>query len=609
MARSTRFTLRLNTWGVLAVLLVCSGLRPTAGAEKLEPGPRDGWTAKAVAKLLDGSHLSRHPLDDQISERCLNLFLETLDPWKMYLEQSDVDAFMLQKNDLDDQVRRGDTRFAYTVFHTLLERADQRVKLAEELLGIRHDFGLDEKVLIDPDLTRYARSKEEAREKWRKRVKLDLLSLKADGIEGEKAVQKLSRRYRSRLQRLHQTNNDDLLEIFLTALATAFDPHSGYMSPTSAEDFMIDMAKKLEGIGAALGWVDGEIVVTRIVPGGAADKEGRLKVDDRIVGVGQGPDGEIEDVVGAKDTEVVRKIRGEPGTVVRLEVTSPDRPERRTIEITRARVELKDSEAQCEIFEENRKAGGPTYKIGVVYLPSFYRDVEAARQGLPDYNSATRDVRRILQRFSRERADAAILDLRHNGGGYLQEAVSLTGLFIDEGPVVQVKTPDGQVQPYHDRDKGVAWNGPLVVLVSRSSASASEILAAAVQDYRRGLVVGDRATHGKGTVQDLVDLSERPFFQSPTAPRYGTLRITVRQFYRPTGDSTQNQGVLADVELPSLAAHLTTAEADLDYCMPFDRVDPLEFKRLDDVDSAIFDRLKQRSSQRCRNSQAFQEIL
>ncbi len=537
-------------------------------------------------------------------------FLKMLDPMKVYFYQSDVDAFMLRQNDLDDLVRRGDISFAYTVFQTFLKRIDERVKLVDEFLAMKHDFTANETMIIDRDAAKYARNEAEARQKWRKRIKYDLLVLKADKdkIEGQKAIDKLSRRYHSFARRMHQTDGQELLEMFLSSMTTAFDPHTSYMSSSTLENFEIAMRLELEGIGAALQSEDGYTKVHKIIPGGAADKDGQLKVGDKVVGVGQGTDGEIVDVVDMKLSEVVKLIRGKRGTVVRLQLVSVDSPQRRIINITRAKIELKDSEARFEIFTEGRKSDGQPYKIGVIDLPSFYMDMAGARRGLPNFKSTTRDVRKILEKFNDEGVDAVILDLRRNGGGSLTESINLTGLFIDKGPVVQVKDAEGRIQPYHDLDAGMAWSGPLVVLTSKFSASASEILAGAIQDYHRGLIVGDRATHGKGTVQSLLDLGQQ-LFRIPNAPRLGALKITMQQFYRPNGDSTQNRGVLVDVELPSLTTQLDIGEADLDYPVAFDQVGPLEFGKLAYVNKPICDRLRSLSSQRCRDSEDFQKVL
>jgi carboxyl-terminal processing protease len=594
---------------VLATSIVASGLLAVGvWADPVAPSDSDRQVALAVTSLLRRDHLLRHPLDDEISRRCLDSFLEHLDPMKVYFYQSDVDSFRRKQDELDDLARRGDVSFAYTVFNTFLRRVDERVKLVDHFLSVPHDFTVDEELVIDRDAAEYARNEAEAREKWRKRIKYDLLVLKADDIEGEEATEKLSRRYHSFAKRMHQTNGEELLEMYLSSLTSSFDPHTTYMSPSTLENFEIAMKLELEGIGAALRSTDGYTVVHKIIPGGAADKDGRLQVKDKIVGVGQGTDGEMVDVVDMKLSEVVKLIRGKRGTVVRLQVISVDSPDRKVIDITRDRIELKDSEAHGEVFEKGQKPDGSPYKLGVIELPSFYMDMAGARRGLPDFKSTTRDVRRILDGFDEQGVDAVILDLRRNGGGSLTEAINLTGLFIDQGPVVQVKDADGRIQPYHDLESGVAWSGPLVVLVSKFSASASEILAGAIQDYRRGLVVGDHATHGKGTVQSLMDLGQQ-LFRIPNAPKLGALKITMQQFYRPSGASTQNRGVVADVELPSLTTHLDVSESDLDYPVAFDEVEPLEFEKLGYVNEAICDRLQTLSEKRIEESEDFQKTL
>jgi carboxyl-terminal processing protease len=638
MTRSRLGAMRLR-W--CAAGLVFAALVATAVADPVAPTASDRQVTLAITSLLRREHLSRHAVDDEISERCLKGFLKALDPMKVYFYQSDADEFDKQRHELDDMAKRGDVSFAYTVFKTFLKRIDERVKLVDEFLKTDQDFAVDEEMPIDRDTAQYAKTEAEAREKWRKRIKYDLLVLKADKTVGQEARDKLARRYHSFAKRMHQTDNEELLEMYLTSLTTAFDPHTSYMAPRTLENFEIIMKLELEGIGASLQSDDGYTKVHKIIPGGAAAKDGRLKVGDRIVGVGQGKEGEIVDVVDMKLSDVVALIRGKQGTIVRLQVTPVDKPDRKIIEITRAKIELKDSEAQAEILrqwfvklvdgkpvaiwaptaEEALKSaaergyktagepveGQPPYKVGVINLPSFYMDMAGAKQGLPDFRSTTRDVKQILDNFNKKGVDAVVLDLRGNGGGSLTEAINLTGLFIEDGPVVQVKDADGRVQPYLDLDPEIAWKGPLVVLISKFSASASEILAGAIQDYHRGLIVGDRTTHGKGTVQSLLDLGQQ-LFRVPNSPKLGALKITMQQFYRPCGDSTQNRGVVSDILLPALTTHLDVGESDLDYSMKFDRVDPLTYKNFNLVTKAIIDKLTELSEPRCRDSKDFQKV-
>ena len=425
--------------------------------------------------------------------------------------QSDIDEFSKSKDRLDDTIKNGDISFAYEVFSRFLARVDERITLAEADLNKPEDFNLDEEMIRDPKKTTYSKTPEEAAERWRQRVKYDLLKETADKVPMDEAIKKLTKRYDSIRKSWQQTDNDELLERYLTAMTSAFDPHSSYMAPSTLDNFNIQMKLELDGIGASLRGVDGYTVVQNVIPGGAADKNGGIKPEDKIVGVGEGTNGPMEDIVDMKLNDVVKKIRGKRGTVVRLEVEPKDGGGRKTIAITRDRIELKDSEARGEIIDRGKKADGTPYKIGVIQLPSFYMDMDGARLGLADYKSTTRDVRRLLEDFKSKNVDAVIVDLRWNGGGSLTEAVNMTGLFIDNGPVVQVKGPDGRTQPYKDPEPGLVWEGPLVVMINKFSASASEIFAGAIQDYNRGIIVGDKSTHGKGTVQQLFDLGNALF--------------------------------------------------------------------------------------------------
>ena len=572
-------------------------------------GPRasDRQVALVVTALLNQEHLLDKPLDDEISERAIKTFLKGLDPMKVYFYQSDIDEFMQQSKSIDDSVRRGDLSFAYQVFNRFLKRVDERVELIDVLLEQNHDFEVDEEMVTDRDEATYAKTPAEALDRWRKRIKYDLLVLKSDDIEGQEAIDRLKRRYTSYAKRMNQLKSDDLLEMYLSAVTTAFDPHTTYMSPSSLENFHISMKLKLEGIGAALMMDDGYTEVTKVIPGGAADKDGRLQPEDRIVSVGQGADGEMVDVIDMNLNDVVKLIRGKAGTIVRLGVKPADGNDTEIYDITRAKIELKDSEARSEIITTGEKADGSEYKIGVIDLPSFYMDMNAARQGITDYKSTTRDVRRILEDFKKNGVDAVVLDLTRNGGGSLTEAINLTGLFIDEGPVVQVKDSDDRVQHYDDLETGMVWDGPLVVMTSKFSASASEILAGAIQDYGRGIIVGDTATHGKGTVQSLLDLGNQ-LFNVPNPPNLGALKITMQQFYRPNGESTQKRGVVVDVPMPSLTTHMDVGETDLDYPVKFDEVKPAPFTKVDDVNKAVVKELIERSKSRRQDSEDFKKL-
>ncbi|GIW91033.1 MAG: tail-specific protease [Pirellulaceae bacterium] len=594
--------------GWMAVGLVVAGVGIRLAADLTPPGGRERQVTLKVVDLLTRQHLSQHPLDDEIAARALPLLLESFDPLKLYFTRADVEEFRRSQSQLDDWLKQGRIEFGYQVYQRFVQRIDERLQLVEKLLAQPVDFTIDETIVLDRKSLDYPATPEEITDRWRKRIKYDLLVLKAEKVEGDQARERLLRRYQNFARRMKQFDNDELMETYINAFAMSFDPHTSYMSPSQLENFRIMMRLNLEGIGAQLQTDDyGHTVVAKIVPGGAADKHGKLKPQDQIVSVGQGDDGEMVDVVDMKLTDVVKLIRGKAGTVVRLGVLSPNEQEIKIYRIVRAKIELKDSEARGEIFPVGRKPSGEAYRVGVVDLPSFYMDMEASRLNADSFKSTTRDVQAILERFNKEGVDAVVLDLRRNGGGSLVEAINLTGLFIDEGPVVQVRDSSGTVEHYDDPVRGMVWAGPLVVLTSKFSASASEILAGAIQDYRRGLIIGDPATHGKGTVQTLRELGER-LFPIANPPNQGAIKITVQEFYRPSGDSTQQRGVLADITLPSLTAHMPGAESDLEYSLPFSRVQPVRYTPYRLVSADMIKVLAERSQARVARSPDFQKL-
>ncbi|MEM9657580.1 MAG: carboxy terminal-processing peptidase [Planctomycetota bacterium] len=627
---------RVIVIGLLSLSMAVAVLAaPLVMARPDAPEGKDRRIALLVSALMDRKHLAQMRVNDEISQRAIDLFFQSIDPLKLYFYQSDVDQFAGERDRIDDYVRNGDVKLAKRIFDVFLTRVGERITTAHRYVDSEHDFTLDESIVREPDAMSYATTPEEADERWRKRVKYDLLLQIADDTPDTEAREKLHKRYRSIRNRWEQTDNDELLELFLSAVTMSFDPHSSYMSPNNFDNFLIQMRLELDGIGASLESKYGETIVRRIVPGGAAFRDGRLKVDDVIIGVGQGSDGEVEDIVDMKLNDVVMKIRGKPGSVVRLEVKAADGSGIKTYDITRDRIELKDSEARSAILErgpngevmgdeavklagdakgapgrsttgqilEANQANGDVFRIGVIDLPSFYMDMEGRRKGVEEYKSTSRDVRRLLEEFNAENVDLVVVDLRSNGGGSLPESVQTTGLFIDQGPVVQVKGPDGRVKPYPDEEPGAVWSGPLMVLINKFSASASEIFAGAIQDYGRGIVVGDHATHGKGTVQQLYELGNMISMVRP--PNYGALKLTIQQFYRPGGDSTQNRGVVSDIELPSQTTHWKVGESDLDYAMKFDRVLPLPHESFHYAGGQMIEELRNRSQARISESDYF----
>lgn len=637
--------LSIITFSAFALVgIVVNGQSADVGEQSSTDKLISKTVAKVVAKLMQSDHLSSRKLDDTISNRAFDMFIKNLDPMKAYFLQSDIDDFSKWKTQLDNQMLAGDFTAAFEVFGRFLYRVDERTDLAVELIDAEHDYSIDEEMISDPDAMTFAKNEEEAYEIWRKRIKYSLLVLRGDdkdekakaenkeGDDGEakKTVKKkddpkerLRKRYRSFARRMHQIDAEDIVERYITAITTSFDPHTSYLSKGTFENFLIQMGLELEGIGATLSIMDdGYTVIKNIVPGGAAATQGGLKVEDKIVAVGQGEeDGtkaydkllsehgpDFVECTGMKLDDVVGMIRGKAGTVVRLSVMSENDSELHTVKIVREKIKLEDSAAHGAIFEEGKKPNGEPNKIGVIELPSFYADMGG---GAPGGRSTTTDVRKILNDFTKKGVDAVVLDLRMNGGGSLREAIDCTGLFIDIGPVVQVKNPYGEIEKLNDEDSGMAWGKPLVVLTSKFSASASEILAGAIQDYKRGLVIGDTTTHGKGTVQSLVNLNQILFNRIKDPPNeFGALKITTQQFYRPNGDSTQKRGVLSDLVLPSITDNMENiGEADLDYPVEFDRVPEAYFGKYKYNRAEITNELKTRSRQRIDSSEKFQNEI
>ena len=580
---------------------------PAIADELGQLSPIDKQASRIVTSIMEQQHFSTKRLNDEMSERALDLYLKNLDPMKVYFTKSDINEFKEDKDLLDDMAKAGNFDIAFRVFKRFLIRVDQRVELAVELAEQQHDFTIDEELVTDRDAVDFVDGDDAIRERWRKRIKYNLLLFKGEEDSAELPSERIKKRFTAFKRRMHQYSNDDVIEMYLTSLTNAFDPHTSYMTTTSYKNFQIQMSLELNGIGATLQSTDdGLTVIKRIVPEGAAYKQGSLKVDDKIVAVGQGDEGEMVDINGMKLDDVVSMIRGTPGTKVRLSVLKPKSNEIKTIKIVREKISLKDSAAKGKVFDAGEKADGSPYKIGVIDLPSFYSEIGATGLSSDDAKSATKDVARILKEFNSAGVDGVVLDLRSNGGGSLQEAIDLTGLFIDRGPVVQVKNLDGKVDELIDENSGLKWDGPLVVLTSKFSASASEILAGAVQDYGRGIVVGDSATHGKGTVQNLLDLNRLVYRGVSKPPEvFGALKITTQQFYRPCGDSTQLRGVLADITLPSITDFMDVSESDLDYPVEFDRVNSAQYSKVGMVNKEIVDQLKRQSDVRLKESEDF----
>jgi carboxyl-terminal processing protease len=565
----------------IGLLTLGSSSRLTADTSALPPGAmtpsaRDRMIARQVGALLEDNHYSQQRIDDAMSPRVMDKFLDGLDGQRSYFLASDITEFQAYRLRFDDMIRTGDLEPAYAMFARYQQRNRERIRHALSLLDQEPDFTRDETFEFDREKSPWPATPAELDELWRKRVKNDAISLLLTGKTWDEAREVLRTRYDRVLKRADQVKPEEVFEVFLNSYANTFDPHSSYFSPRNSEEYKIQMSLNYEGIGASLQLIDDYVTIMNLIEGGPAAASGALSVNDRITAVGQGKQGPMTDVVGWRIDDVVQLIRGKGGTLVRLQIlpvgAAPGSPER-VVEFTRGKVTLEAQAARKELKTINR--GNTEYRIGIINVPGFYSDYDGQRAGDKNYRSTTRDVRRLIEELKTEKIDGLVVDLRGNGGGFLPEAQSLTGLFVDQGPVVQVQFSNGEREVLDDPDAGIAYDGPLVVVIDRFSASASEIFAGAIQDYRRGVVVGQRS-FGKGTVQNLVPLS-----RWSARPVNGQLTVTIGKFYRVTGESTQHRGVEPDVELASPIRLKDVGESALDDALPWDRIDRAEFRALD----------------------------
>ena len=532
-----------------------------------------------VAKLQE-RHYAKLPYGDELSSQHLDNYVNSLDSGKMFFTAVDLADFEQYRSVMDDQLQEGKLDAGFTIFNRYHQRVQDRLNNVSDTLPetvAAMDFTIDESYPLDMEDRQWAKDQAELDDRWRKQLKNQVLSLKIADKDEDEIVPTLQKRYGRQLQSVTKYNSQDVFQIYANALTELYDPHTNYLSPRSTENFNINMSLSLEGIGAVLQMEDEYTKVSSLVAKGPADKEGELRPSDRIVSVGQGVDGALEDIIGWRLDEVVQLIRGPKDTTVRLEVIpakSKSTDERKVITIVRNKVKLEEQSAQKKMLEI--PAGDEIIKIGVIDIPAFYIDFDAMRRGEKDYKSTTRDVKKLLQELEVDGVDGIIIDLRNNGGGSLQEANELTGLFIEYGPTVQIRHSSRRVWRDGKRLKSPYYEGPLVVLVNRLSASASEIFAGAMQDYERAIIVGD-SSFGKGTVQTLVPLTE------------GQLKITESKFYRISGESTQHRGVIPDVEFPSIYDTTEIGESALDHALRWDQISPVRHINYDDFSSVLPD--------------------
>lgn len=550
----------------LPALATVKTIKPGTAFTPLEPTPEQAMTTQQVLNNLVRGHYESKKIDNELSSHVLDLLLKDIDSTHSYLLASDVKEFEKYRYELDDALKRGDMRPAFFIYNRFQQRVNERLTfLLNELESQATDYkyDIDERLELDRENANWAKNTAELDDLWRKRLKNSLLNLRNAKKENKDSIELLTKRYQNQLNRLHQTSSEDAYQTFMNAVTRSFDPHTQYLSPRSTENFNINMSLSLQGIGAVLQSEDEFTKVVSLVPAGPASKAGNLAPADKVLGVGQGEEN-IVDVIGWRLDEVVELIRGPKGSTVRLEIQPVNGVdgEIKIISIVRDEVKLEEQAAQKNILEV--KKNGKTHKIGVIDIPTFYIDFQGRMENKPDYTSTTRDVAKLVAELKEEGIDGLVIDLRNNGGGSLEEAINLTGLFIPMGPVVQVRSTNGRVEVLPDLNPNVLYDGPLSVMVNRLSASASEIFAGAIQDYGRGIIIGSQ-TFGKGTVQSL-----RPL-------RSGQLKITQAKFYRISGDSTQNKGVIPDIQFPSIFDNEKIGESALEDSMPWDSIRPTQY--------------------------------
>jgi carboxyl-terminal processing protease len=543
-----------------------------ASTEQLKPVAQQTQAALWASRVLSRYHYKAQPLDDALSEKIYDRYFKSLDAEKLFFVQADLDKYNGGKSKLDDAIVGENLQMPFDIYNLYQQRFNERIAYARELLKTKPDFTLDESYQYDREKVEWTKSEAEVKELWRKRVKNDWLRLKLAGKDDKAIRDTLDKRYENYLSRSRKLNSEDVFQIFMNAYAMSIEPHTNYLGPRASDNFDIQMRLSLEGIGAVLQTRDEYTVIREIVTGSPAGMSGKLKVGDRIDGVAQGDAGAITDVLGWRIDDVVQQIRGPKDSKVRLQVLPGDAgPDAKPVMIalTRKKISMEEQSAKKTIMEV--KDGTVKRRIGVISLPTFYQDFEARRRGDKDYKSATRDVARLLAELKKDKVDNVLIDLRNNGGGSLTEAVELTGLFIDKGPVVQQRSAEGRVEVENDTVPGLAWDGPIGVLINRGSASASEIFAAAVQDYGRGIVIGE-PSFGKGTVQTLISLDR--FAQDKDKARLGELKMTVAQFFRINGGTTQLRGVTPDIKLPQLSDAESFGESSYDNALPYTVIKP-----------------------------------
>ncbi|MDL2401630.1 carboxy terminal-processing peptidase [Rhizobium mayense] len=576
----------------------------TGSPAVLTPLQQQAQAAHLSAQILARSHYKPVPLDDALSARIMNQFIKSLDPDRVLFLQTDIDKFTANSTKIDDAINREDLQIPFSIFNVYMQRVVDRMNYARNLLKQNFDFSVQEDYPLVRDKAPWPQSEAESNDLWRKRVKNDWLRLKLAGKDDAGIRDTLDKRYENSLERAYKYKSDDVFQTFMDAYTTSIDPHTDYFGAAAAAEFDISMKLSLVGIGAVLQERDDYTTIRELVAGGPAQVSGKLAAGDRIVGVGQGENGPIKEVVGTRLDEIVQMIRGAKGSVVRLDILPADAGpdgKHHIISLVRDKISLDKQAAKKTIL--SIKDGDATRKIGVITLPAFYEDFEARRKGDKDYRSASRDVAKLLAELKQDNVDGVLIDLRDNGGGSLAEAIDLTGLFVGKGPVVQERDARGKVEVENDDLSAPAWTGPLAVLINRGSASASEIFAAAIQDYGRGVIVGE-PSFGKGTVQTVINLDQ---LTHSSRPKFGELKLTVAQFFRVDGGTTQLRGVTPDISLPGFSDPKSLGEASYDNALPWSQVKPAKYTPDGDI-KTLLPQLQSRHQARLANDKDFQRF-
>jgi carboxyl-terminal processing protease len=568
----------------------------------LKPTPEQAQAAIEATNILTHFHYKAEPFDATMSAHVFDRYFDSLDADRLFFLQSDIDKFKVDRDKLGDDIMGQNLTLPFAVFNLYEQRVAERTAYARELLKKGFDFTKDDSYNYQREKAPWPKTQAELDDLWRQRTKNDWLRLKLAGKKDADIRSVLDKRYATYMDRIRQLNSEDVFQTFMNAYAMSIDPHTNYLGPRASENFDISMRLSLEGIGAVLTRDDDYTAIREIVPGGPAALSGKFKVGDRIVGVGQGESGQLTDVVGWRLDDVVDLIRGQKDTTVRLEVLPADSGpdgKHQTIALVRKKVSIEEQAAKSSVIDV--KNGATAHKIGVISLPTFYEDFDARRRGDKDYKSATRDVAKQIAELKKQNVDGILVDLRNNGGGSLSEAIDLTGLFTGKGPVVQVRAASGRIEEGRNLRTEMAWDGPLGVIVNRNSASASEIFAAAIQDYGRGLIIGE-PTYGKGTVQNLVDLDQLKNNEKPTL---GELKMTIQQFFRVDGGSTQLRGVSPDIAFPITADFDQNGEQVNENALAWSSIRAANYSPTSDL-KTIVPTLVQMHSERASTDKAWQ---